>query len=266
MKHVLAIFFLLASVVAMGQKVPPAPNPPRLVNDLTKSVLEPDQVQHLEEKLVAYDDSTSIQIAVVIVPELQGYEPVDYALTLGREWGVGNKKTNNGVVLLISMEQGRRKVFIAPGYGMEGVLPDIICKQIIENEIIPQFKQDHYYRGISDAVDAIIAASHNEYKAPAGYNKKGKGDGGGSSIVFIIILVVVLIILRAGRGGGPKGGMHSRRGYHDVANSIFWLSLLGGRGGGGGGGGWGGGGSGGGGGFGGFGGGSFGGGGAGGSW
>lgn len=238
----------------------PKPNPPRLVNDFTNT-LTPDQKAHLEEKLVAYDDSTSVQIAVVIVNTLNDLEPVEYATRLGREWGVGNKKTNNGVVLLVSMEPGKRKVFIAPGYGLEGALPDITCKRIVESEIIPQFKQDNYYRGLVEAADAIIKATRGEYKAPANYRSRGKGSGGGGVIVFIVILVVVLLILGIGRGGGPRGGMMSRRGYHDYAPPFLFFPS-----GGGGSGGWGGGGSSGGGGFGGFGGGSFGGGGAGGSW
>ncbi|MCU0334869.1 MAG: TPM domain-containing protein [Chitinophagaceae bacterium] len=237
----------------------PKPNPPRLVNDFTNT-LTPDQKAHLEEKLVAYDDSTSVQIAVVIVNTLNDLEPVDFATRLGREWGVGNKKTNNGVVLLVSMEPGKRKVFIAPGYGLEGALPDITCKRIVESEIIPQFKQDNYYRGLVEAADAIIKATRGEYKAPADYRKRGGGSGGGGVVVFIIILVIVLFILGAGRGGGPRGGMMSRRGYHDYMPPFIFFP------GGGGSGGWGGGGSSGGGGFGGFGGGSFGGGGAGGSW
>lgn len=239
----------------------PKPNPSRLVNDFTNT-LTPDQKAHLEEKLVAYDDSTSVQIAVVIVNTLNDLEPVEYATRLGREWGVGNKKTNNGVVLLVSMEPGKRKVFIAPGYGLEGALPDITCKRIVESEIIPQFKQDNYYRGLVEAADAIIKATRGEYKAPADYRKRGGGgSGGGGVIVFIIILVVVLFILGAGRGGGPRGGMMSRRGYHDYIPPFIFFP---GGGGGSGGGGWSGGGGGGG--FGGFGGGSFGGGGAGGSW
>ena len=242
-----------------AQPIPPVPNPPRLVNDLTGKVLQPGQIAHLEQKLVAYDDSTSVQVAVVIVNSLGGYEPVDFATELARQWKVGNKKTNNGVVLLISVEEGNRKVFIAPGYGLEGALPDITCKQIVENEIIPNFKQDNYYRGIDEATDAIIKATKGEYKAPAGYKKKGKG-GGSSAVVFVIIFIVVIFILSSRGGGG--GGMASRRGYHDGIPPIFWFPG-GGGGGRSGGGGWSGGGGGG---FGGFGGGSFGGGGAGGSW
>jgi uncharacterized protein len=230
-----------------------------LVNDFS-GLLTPDQQQHLEQKLVAFDDSTSIQLAIVIVPSLDDYEPVDYAVKLGREWGVGNKKTNNGVILLVSTEEGRRRVFIAPGYGLEGALPDIICKQIVESNIIPQLKQGNYYGGINAGVDAILKATKGEYKAPAGYRNRGEGKGN-SVVVFIIILVLVIFIIGAGRGGGgPRGGMFSRRGYHDYVPPIIFFP--GGGGSGRGGGGW----SGGGGGFGGFGGGSFGGGGAGGSW
>lgn len=255
MKQRLLLFFILLSGAVWSQQTPPRPNPPRLVNDLS-GLLTPDQVLHLEEKLVAYDDSTSIQIAVVIVNTLNDYDPVDYAVKLGRDWGVGNKKTNNGVIFLVSTEPERRKVFIAPGYGLEGALPDIICKQIVEGVVIPEFKQENYYRGLSNGVDAIIKASRGEYKAPKGYRDKGKDGGGGA---FLGILVVVIIILMMSRGGGPKGGMMSRRGFRSIGALPFIFP-----GGGGGGGGWSGGGGGGG--FGGFGGGSFGGGGAGGSW
>jgi uncharacterized protein len=259
MKQFLVIFFSVLAMAGVAQKVPPKPNPPRLVNDYVK-LLEPDQKQHLEDKLVAYDDSTSIQIAVVIVPTLDDYDPVDYATKLGREWGVGNKKTNNGVILLVSTEEGKRKVFIAPGYGLEGALPDIICKRIVEDEIIPEFKQQNYFRGLTRGTDAIIKASRGEYKAPDGYRNRNKGKGDVNA-VFILVLILVLVILFIGRrgGGGRGGGMISRRGYHDFMPPI-WFFPTGGKSSGGGG--WGGGGGG----FGGFGGGGFGGGGAGGSW
>lgn len=245
---------LLGGLWGYGQKMPPAPNPPRLVNDLV-GILTPEQVQHLEAKLVAYDDSTSIQIALVVLPDLQGYEPVDFATKLGRAWGVGNKKTNNGVVLLMSMQEGNRKVFIAPGYGMEGALPDITCSRIVQAEMIPAFKEGSYFRGIEKGIDAIILASRGEYTAPPGY-RDGEGEGG--IIVFMVILMIVIFILVSRRGGGGGDAM-SRRGHrHMDRTPPFIFFPPGGGGGGGGGGGFGG--------FGGFGGGSFGGGGAGGSW
>ncbi len=253
------IVLLLLSVLAFSQenfdlekllKEKPA----KLVNDFT-GTLTPDQLQALENKLVAFDDSTTTQIAVVIVPTLNGNDIADFNVKLGRAWGVGGKQYNNGVVLLIA--KGDRKLNIATGYGVEGALPDITSKHIIDEVIVPNFKGDDYYRGIEEGTDAIIQAVKGEYKAPANYNKR-KGSGGIGRIIFIIIMIVVFLAVSGGKGGG--GSFMSRRGF--AAWTIGSMLSGGGRGGG-----WsGGGGSSGGGGFGGFGGGSFGGGGSSGSW
>lgn len=258
----LLVLFSLLAIVVQGQNVPKKPVLQRLVNDYTNTLTN-DQKGTLERKLVAYDDSTSNQVVVVIVPTLEDYAPVDYATKLGREWGVGNVKTNNGVILLVSMEPKNRQIFIAPGYGLEGAIPDITAKSIIEDVILPQFKQDHYFTGLDLGTTALMRAAAGEYKAPAGYRKRGKGSGGGSILGAIIFLFVMLMLFSRG-GGGRGGGMVSRRGFGDVATGMLLGSLLSGGRGGGGGGGFGGGSGGGS--FGGFGGGSFGGGGAGGSW
>lgn len=257
MKRLLSIFIaLLAALVSFAQDsfdpeklLKQKPN--QLVNDFT-STLTPDQQQALENKLVAFDDSTSTQIAVVIIPTLNGRDVADYNIELGRAWGVGGKENNNGVILLIS--KGDRKLNISTGYGLEGALPDVTAKQIIDDIIVPNFKGDDYYRGIEEGTDAIIQAVKGEYSAPRNYGKsKGKAIG---NIVFIIILIIIFLALGSGRGGG--GSFMSRRGF---AAWTIGNMLSGGRGGG-----WSGGGGSSGGGFGGFGGGSFGGGGASGSW
>jgi len=261
MKKILfLISFVFSVAVLFSQEFPKKPNPPRLVNDFT-DLLTPDQRQALESKLVAYDDSTSNQIAIVIVPTLNDYEPVDYAVKLGREWGVGGQQFNNGIIILISTgaDGSQKKAFIATGYGLEGAVPDILAKQIVDNELIPYLKEKDYYRGLDHAVNAIIKAAAGEYKAPAGYNKKGKPLGSIPFIFIIIIIIIFSIIRRGGRGGG---GMMSRRGYRSGIPPVWWFPTGGG---GSSGGGWSGGGGGGGG-FGGFGGGSFGGGGTGGNW
>jgi uncharacterized protein len=253
------ILLFLSAIAAMSQDVPPRPQPARLVNDFTNT-LTPDQKATLESKLVAYDDSTSNQVAVVIVSTTNDYAPVDYATKLGREWGVGNKKTNNGVIVLVAKND--RAVFIAPGYGLEGALPDITCKSIIENEIKPNFRNEDFYKGLDLGTTAIIKAAAGEYKAPAGYHER-KGRSGGRGGFLGIIIIFIIIWLLAGRGGGRGGGMISRRGGGFWTGAILG-NMLGGGGRGGFGGGSGGGGGGGG--FGGFGGGGFGGGGAGGNW
>jgi uncharacterized protein len=253
MKKILLSLFILTVLAASGQKIPDPPNPPRLVNDFA-NVLTPDQKESLESKLVAYDDSTSIQIAVVTVQTTGDYAIEDYALKILRDWKVGNKKTNNGLVILAAIQD--HKVFIATGYGMEGSVPDITAKEIVENEIVPNFKDNNYYRGFDEGSDAIIKAAAGEYKAPEGYNQRKDHVNGGGSIFGIIIFIAIILILIGRRGGGGGGG--------GMLPFIIGSMLGGGgRGGGFGGGGFGGGGGGG---FGGFGGGSGGGGGAGGSW
>lgn len=267
MKRIIVLFLSLVLALSLtAQRVLPKPNPPKLVND-EAHLLTPDQVASLEAKLVAYDDSTSNQIVIVTVPTLNGLDPNDYATELGRSWGVGGSEYNNGVVVLVSTGQGSesegRKVYISAGYGLEGALPDITLKQIIENEMVPNLKAGNYYRAMDEATSALIRAAAGEYKAPAGYNKRGNQKGIPAGLIFFIIILVIVIMSR--RGGGGGGGMMSRRGFRGWNNGPPIIFFPGGSGGGGGGGGgWSGGGGGGG--FGGFGGGSFGGGGAGGSW
>lgn len=233
------------------------PSPPKLVNDFA-NILTADQSQTLERKLFQFDDSTTSQITVVIVPNLAGKDIADVAIDLGRKWGVGNKKSNNGVILLISVED--RKLNISPGYGLEKSLPDVTCQQIIDNIIVPDFKGNDYYAGVNQGTDAIIQAIKGEFKAPENYNKRGNASGNGlGRIVFFIVIIIVFLVISSGSRGGGGGSLMSNGG------AFLLGSLLGGGGRGGGFGG-GGGGSSGGGGFGGFGGGSFGGGGSSGSW
>ena len=258
MKKLLYIFtLLLINLVAFSQESfdPESllkQKPAKLVNDFT-TTLTPDQQQALENKLVALDDSTSTQIAVVIIPSLNGRDIADFNIELGRAWGVGGKENNNGVILLIAIAD--RKVNISTGYGLEGALPDITAKHIIDDIIRPNFKGEDYYRGIEEGTDAIIQAVKGEYTAPKSYGKKRTSAG---RIIFIIIMIIIFLIISGRKGGG--GSFMSRRG----AMPFILGSLLGS--GGRGGGGWSGGGGGSSGGFGGFGGGSFGGGGASGSW
>ncbi|HUQ96813.1 MAG TPA: TPM domain-containing protein, partial [Chitinophagaceae bacterium] len=146
MKKFLLLFSLFCNLFVLGQGinsvVPPRPNPPRLVNDFG-NVLTPEQEQALEAKLVAYDDSTSNQVAVVTIPTTGDYAIQEVGLAILRQWGVGGQaKKDNGIVLLIAVND--RGVNISTGYGMEGSVPDITANQIIQNDIVPQFKAGNY--------------------------------------------------------------------------------------------------------------------------
>ncbi|TYR37607.1 TPM domain-containing protein [Sphingobacterium phlebotomi] len=249
------LLVLLGSIFSLfSQNLPEAPN--HLVTDYT-GTLSRSETQALERKLLSFEDTTSTQIAVVLIRSTEGYDVADYAVQLGQKWGVGGKKYNNGVILLAALED--RTVTIQTGYGMEGALPDIIAHRIIQNEIRPNFSRQQYYQGLDAATNAIIAYTKGEYKAdPKDRREKGEGI----PVILIVVIVVVIISLISKGGGGGRGGrVMTGRG----ASDIFWWTLLSGMGrsGGGGSGGFGGGGGGG---FGGFGGGGFGGGGASGRW
>ncbi len=246
--------FLLFSILwigmstIIGQNLPPKPNPPKLVNDLAH-LMSAEQVQSLENALVAYDDEASTQITIVTVSDLDGYPIDDYAMAIGRQWGVGRKGKNNGLVILVSKVE--RKINISTGYGMEGVLPDLICRRIIENEIKPNFRSGEYYGGFTAALEAIKKAAKNEY-----VNDDPAQGGSPFPFLLLVIILIIIFIIISHRGGGG-GRYYSPGGSWWVGNNSDW----GGRGGSSD---WGG--SSGGGGFGGFGGGDFGGGGSSGSW
>ncbi|MDN3587013.1 TPM domain-containing protein [Pedobacter aquatilis] len=254
-KIILLSVFSLLCLFGFAQDFPAKPS--TLVNDYS-GVLSAEQKDNLERKLVAFDDSSSTQIAIAVLKSVGDYDINEYAVELGRKWGVGQSGKNNGIMIVVAV--GDRKISIQTGYGVEGALPDIYAKRIIDNDIKPNFRAGDYYAGLDEATTSIIKYTKGEYKNDK--PRASKGGGTGSIAVIIIIVIVIIIIMRKG-GGGNGGEIIGSRG---ASNALFWAMLFGGSGRGGGGSGWGGGGSSGGGGFGGFGGGSFGGGGSSGSW
>ena len=153
---------VLIYTTALAADLPPSPQPFRYVNDYTHT-LSAEQLQHLENKLIAYSHETSSQIAVVMVSTTGEYDIADYTFALGDKWGIGRKKANNGVLMLIAKDD--RKIFIATGQGLEGVLPDALLSQIIRHGVTPEFKQGRYAEGINNGLNEIIAASKGEYAA-----------------------------------------------------------------------------------------------------
>ena len=225
------------------KNIPERPVPPRLVNDFGNILSDRDK-ETLERKLVAYNDSTSTQIAVVTISTLNGYSEDDYGIRLARKWGIGQKGKNNGVLILVAKEE--RAIDIEVGYGLEGYISDGDCKRIIDDIMIPQFKQSNFYAGIDEATDKMTGLLQGTFKfdESTNYGSSSGEDNSGKlptwAIVIIVLVILFIVLPNIGRGGGG------------------WIS--------GGSGGWSSGGSFGGGGFGGFGGGSFGGGGASGRW
>lgn len=221
------------------------------------SFLSDSEERLITQKLRAYADTTSTQMILVTVQDLNGYAASDYATELGRTWKVGQSEKNNGVVILVS--RAERETFIATGYGMEGSITDAMASRVVRNIILPAFRQGAFFDGLNGAVDALMAIAAGEFVAEDVPERRAEQPDSKviSYIIFIIVFFVISSLRR--RGGGGGGGRYTRR-THNGLPIVFWGG--GGFGGGSGGGGFGGMGGGG---FGGMGGG-FGGGGAGGGW
>lgn len=261
MTRFIAIVWLAFCCAAAQAKevIPPAPQ--NHFNDYA-GVVSQSTATTLNNELVQFERDTGNQFVVAIYPKMETDSSIeDYTVRIARAWGVGTKEKNNGIVLFIFNQD--HKLFIQTGYGLEGALPDALCKRIISDEIVPRFKQGDFNGGVTAGVNAIIAATKGEYKGTGRTVKesqRGQDSGDVNMIlVFLLLLFIGLpawIVISTMR----RGFSINRRGY----SGGFWT----GGGGGWSGGGWssgGGGFSGGGGSFSG-GGGSFGGGGAGGSW
>ena len=228
--------------------IPERPSPQRLVNNLSKEYpdfISAGEEQALEHKLERFNKETSNQIVIVIVDDMCGYDANQFSTMLGEKWGVGQGKFDNGVVVMIKPTggAGQRDAYIAPGYGLEAVIPDITAKHIVENEIISRFQNGNYYEALNASTDVLISLAKKEFS----YKDYGGKPENWYPFIIAICIIGVFIFLSFRRRSYTMGSGGST--YYGGG----WSS-------------WGSGGSSGGGGFGGFGGGSFGGGGAGGKW
>ena len=205
----LVLFLFFSALRAFGQEtapqnaIPPRPTPPRLVNDLA-GMLRPDEVQRLEQKLRRYNDTTSTQIVVLIVRSTEPYPIGDFSFQVGRAWGVGQQEKDNGLVLTWATQD--RKVFIATGRGLEGVIPDAIAKRIISQIITPRFKNQEWFAGLDEGTTEIIRRASGEYKA------ESPGDNAPAEVLVVLLafFVILVVIIWIGRNRG--GGNRYRRG------------------------------------------------------
>lgn len=266
MKHFLAALLVLLCLATRAAQfdcnitAPPASQQDRLLWTYT-DLLTKSEEQRIQDKLFHFARETSNQILVLIVDTLCGTSESDLAFRIGQVWGLGQKGKDSGLVFLIKPNgpPGQRKVFIATGYGLEGPIPDATCKQIIENEVIPRFKQGEFFAGIDTALDHLMALAKGEF------DQKSYGRRKFPWPILLFGLIFIAIMIFSWRGRVKR---YSRTNNVDFWTAMWllgqmnnkhsgrWTGGSGFRGFGGGGGG----------GFGGFGGGSFGGGGAGGSW
>lgn len=230
----LTTLFYSISVLWAGE-IPSPMSPPRLVNDFA-GLFTPSQNRILEDSLLAFERATSTQIAVVTVSDLDGSAPSDFATRLLEQWGVGKKGKDNGVVLLLKPRNanGAGEVFIATGYGIEGVLPDIMTDRIIGRYMIDYLKKGDYFEATYGGVRGIMATVRGEFTAEAEEVDPWSLTLGLITIIITIVVFIMIIKLAASQrddsdddnstGGGSGNGSNRNR--------TFFPPIIGGFGGG----------------------------------
>lgn len=206
----LALAFLLAligSLLAHGQALPP--KPARYVTDQA-GVLDASTVATLNNQLEKFEKDTSNQILVAVYPSLPpDAEIAQYATDTFNSWQPGQKGKDNGAILFVFIQD--RKMFISTGRGLEGALPDAICKRIVTREITPFFRQGNYAAGIQAGVNAMLAATRGEYQGTGSTVAErtfaeSRGENQQPPAWFILLFIIVIVISVISRSGGGFGG------------------------------------------------------------
>ena len=162
---------------------------PKLTGHVVDSanILTNTQKNNIENILTNHENNTSNQVIVVTLKTLNSIPIEQYALELGRHWGIGQKDKNNGVILLVAMQE--HKLRIEVGYGLEGALTDKISHEIIEYKIKPEFKKEQYYNGILLGINDILSAIKGEYK----FEKKDIQNNNYTQYVFVLAFVLIIL-------------------------------------------------------------------------
>ncbi|MBI3219290.1 MAG: TPM domain-containing protein [Bacteroidetes bacterium] len=200
LKTYFTVLLLILSEFAFAQIAVP-PHEGRWVHD-EAHVLSPSAVAQLEQILKAERDSTSNQIAILIVPTLEGEDIDGFGIRVAEAWKAGSKENDNGVIFIIAIQE--RKMRIEVGQGLEGVLTDALSSRINRNEVAPQFRQGNYDAGVTAGTVAIIQAIKGTYKGDGPPARRKRG--GRSPLTTIIIIIIIIIIMSRRKGGGGAGG------------------------------------------------------------
>lgn len=205
--------------------IPAPPQKQHLVTDFA-GLLNPQEQMQLEHKLVAFNDSTSTQIAVVVVKSLSGYEINDYATRMIEKWGIGQKGKNNGILILVKTKTADEKgqVYISTGYGVESFVTDALSKRIVEKEILPSFRENKYFAGLDKATTTLMALVKGQFTVDQYMKKKSRKPSGFHFLTLFAIVILVIVFMR-----GYSGGRHISSSGADIP---FWLlmgSMMGGN-------------------------------------
>jgi uncharacterized protein len=182
-----------------AEVIPPAPA--AYFNDYAH-VVSTGTASQLNQTLENFERQSSDQILVAIFPKMQSDSSIeDYTVRVARSWQAGQKAKNNGAVLFVFIQD--HKMFLQVGYGLEGVLPDALCKRIIDEQITPRFKAGDFDGGLTAGVQSILAATKGEYKGTGATVSDSRTPHGSSSpFLGFGFIVLLLIIIFFARGSG----------------------------------------------------------------
>jgi uncharacterized protein len=197
----LVAIVLLLNISAFAQRAVPAHGGVWVHDEA--NVLSRGTVAQLEQILKAERDSTSNQMAILIVPSLEGEDIDGFSIRVAEAWKAGDVKKDNGVIFIVSIQD--RKMRIEVGQGLEGVLTDALSSRINRNEVAPQFRQGNYDAGVLAGTIAIIQAIKGTYvnESPPQRGKRGSRSPWGT--VLLIIIIIIAMSRRKGGGGGMGG-------------------------------------------------------------
>lgn len=221
------LFFCLTLLwhLSFAQDVVRPMSPPRLVNDFA-GIIDSRVNAVLEDSLVAFAKATSTQIVVVTVSDLDSYDAADYALQIGRQWGVGQKNKNNGIVILVKPRNkyGKGDVYIAVGDGLEGVLNDAKAGRLIDKYMLPYLKKGDYSKAIATGTLAVMGVVRGEFTAD-----ESKDDIVGliGPLIMFLGMIFVFIIIAISNKKRGNGDDDSNGG----SGSFFPPIIIGGLGG-----------------------------------
>lgn len=205
MRHSRGRFLLLLLLLVGFTRPVAALEPPELrryVTDLA-GVLAEEDVQRIEQLLRQYDESTSNQFVVLIVPSLEGESLEDYSMRIAEKNLIGQKGKDNGLLLLVSV--GDRQMRFEVGYGLEPVLTDAATSLIISDMIVPQFRDGNYAQGIYDGLNTAIKVATGEFEVTAQSPRREKKEKGGNFFGLIIFLVIMYLVIKNNRRRGGGG-------------------------------------------------------------
>ena len=197
----LIVALLAAATTRADVAIPPPPA--HYFND-GAGLVSSDDADRIDAKLRQFDDQTSNQIVVAIFPELPEPSLEDFTVRTAQAWRVGRKKLDNGAVLFVFVKD--RKTRIEVGYGLEGALPDALCKDILEDRLAPEFRAGRYAAGIDAAVDGMMQATRGEYKAAGRRQRPSKGFPQGCVTALVLFLFFGFPIFFRRRGWRTYGG------------------------------------------------------------